>query len=31
MVAESPLTAVCLGTGACLDNIDLLREVSIRG
>jgi rod shape-determining protein MreB len=30
MVAESPLTAVCLGTGACLDNIDLLHEVSIR-
>jgi len=29
MVAESPLTAVCLGTGACLDNIDLLHEVSI--
>ncbi len=30
MVAESPLTAVVLGTGACLDNIDLLHEVSIR-
>ncbi len=29
MVAESPLTAVVLGTGACLDNLDLLREVSI--
>jgi rod shape-determining protein MreB len=30
MVAESPLTAVVLGTGACLDNIALLRDVSIR-
>jgi rod shape-determining protein MreB len=30
MVAEDPLTAVALGTGRCLDEIDLLRDVAIR-
>ncbi|TFG92445.1 MAG: rod shape-determining protein [Myxococcales bacterium] len=30
MLAEDPLTAVALGTGRCLDEIALLREVTIR-
>ncbi len=30
MVAEDALTAVCLGTGHCLDELRLLREVAIR-
>jgi rod shape-determining protein MreB len=30
MLAEDPLTAVALGTGRCLDEIALLREVAIR-
>ncbi len=30
MLAEDPLTAVVLGTGRCLDDISLLREVTIR-
>ena len=30
MVAEDPLTAVALGTGRCLDELRLLREVTIR-
>ncbi len=30
MLAEDPLTAVALGTGHCLDEIHLLRDVSIR-
>ncbi len=30
MLAEDPLTAVALGTGRCLDEISLLREVTIR-
>ena len=30
MLAEDPLTAVVLGTGRCLDEISLLREVTIR-
>jgi hypothetical protein len=30
MVAEDPLTAVALGSGRCLDEIDLLRDVAIR-
>lgn len=30
MLAEDPLTAVVLGTGRCLDNAALLREVAIR-
>ena len=30
MLAEDPLTAVALGTGRCLDEIGLLREVTIR-
>jgi len=30
MLAEDPLTAVALGTGRCLDELRLLREVTIR-
>ena len=30
MLAEDPLTAVAIGTGRCLDDIKLLREVTIR-
>ena len=30
MLAEDPLTAVVLGTGRCLDELRLLREVTIR-
>jgi rod shape-determining protein MreB len=30
MLAEDPLTAVALGTGLCLDEIRLLRDVQIR-
>jgi len=30
MLAEYPLTAVVLGTGRCLDELDLLREVAVR-
>ncbi len=30
MLAEDPLTAVALGTGRCLDELKLLREVTIR-
>jgi rod shape-determining protein MreB len=30
MLAEDPMTAVALGTGRCLDEITLLREVTIR-
>ena len=30
MLAEDPLTAVALGTGRCLDELALLREVTIR-
>ena len=30
MLAEDPLTAVALGTGQCLDEIHLLRDVTIR-
>jgi rod shape-determining protein MreB len=30
MLAEDPLTAVALGTGRCLDELSLLREVTIR-
>jgi rod shape-determining protein MreB len=30
MLAEDPLTAVAIGTGRCLDEIKLLREVTIR-
>jgi rod shape-determining protein MreB len=30
MLAEDPLTAVALGTGRCLDDFALLREVTIR-
>jgi rod shape-determining protein MreB len=30
MLAEDPLTAVALGTGRCLDEMDLLRDVAIR-
>jgi rod shape-determining protein MreB len=30
MLAEDPLTAVVLGTGRCLDELDLLREVAVR-
>ena len=29
MVAEDPLTAVVLGTGQCLEELKLLRDVSI--
>jgi rod shape-determining protein MreB len=30
MLAEDPLTAVVLGTGRCLDELELLREVAVR-
>ena len=30
MLADDPLTAVALGTGRCLDEIALLREVTLR-
>jgi rod shape-determining protein MreB len=30
MVAEDALTAVCLGTGRCLDELRLLKDVTIR-
>ena len=30
MLAEDPLTAVVLGTGRCLDEADLLRDVTDR-
>jgi rod shape-determining protein MreB len=30
MLAEDPLTAVVLGTGRCLDELDLLRDVAVR-
>jgi rod shape-determining protein MreB len=30
MLAEDPLTAVALGTGRCLDELSLLRDVTIR-
>jgi len=30
MLAEDPLTAVVMGTGRCLDELELLREVAIR-
>jgi len=30
MLAEDPLTAVVLGTGRCLDELELLREVTVR-
>jgi rod shape-determining protein MreB len=30
MLAEDPLTAVALGTGRCLDELKLLKEVTIR-
>ena len=30
MLAEDPLTAVAIGTGRCLDEISLLREVTLR-
>jgi rod shape-determining protein MreB len=30
MVAEDPLTAVAIGTGRCLDELRLLKEVTIR-
>ena len=30
MLAEDPLTAVALGTGRCLDELRLLREVTIQ-
>jgi rod shape-determining protein MreB len=30
MLAEDPLTAVALGTGRCLDEIHLLKDVTIR-
>ena len=30
MLAEDPLTAVAMGTGRCLDELRLLREVTIR-
>jgi rod shape-determining protein MreB len=30
MLAEDPLTAVVMGTGRCLDELQLLREVAIR-
>ncbi len=29
MLAEDPLTAVVIGTGRCLDELQLLREVAI--
>ena len=30
MLAEDPLTAVVLGTGQCLDELQLLRDVAVR-
>ena len=30
MLAEDPLTAVAIGTGRCLDELRLLKEVTIR-
>jgi rod shape-determining protein MreB and related proteins len=30
MLAEDPLTAVVMGTGRCLDELELLREVAVR-
>jgi hypothetical protein len=30
MLAEDPLTAVVMGTGRCLDELQLLRDVAIR-
>ena len=30
MIAEDPLAAVALGCGRCLDEIDLLKDVSLR-
>jgi rod shape-determining protein MreB len=30
MLAEDPLTAVVLGTGRCLDELELLRDVAVR-
>jgi len=30
MLAEDPLTAVALGTGRCLDELRLLRDVTIQ-
>ena len=30
MLAEDPLTAVVLGTGRCLDELHLLKEVTVR-
>jgi len=30
MLAEDPLTAVVMGTGRCLDDLSLLKEISIR-
>ena len=30
MLAEDPLTAVAVGTGRCLDELRLLKEVTIR-
>jgi len=30
MLAEDPFTAVVLGCGRCLDEIDLLKDVTIR-
>jgi hypothetical protein len=30
MLAEDPLTAVAVGTGRCLDDMALLKEVTIR-
>ena len=30
MLAEDPFTAVVMGCGRCLDEIDLLRDVSLR-
>ncbi len=30
MLAEDPLSAVVLGTGRCLDELDLLRDVAVR-
>ena len=30
MLAEDPLTAIAIGTGRCLDEMRLLKEVTIR-
>jgi rod shape-determining protein MreB len=30
MLAEDPLTAVAVGTGRCLDELELLKDVTIR-